>query len=307
MKQKILFILCLLAKILFAQDIVFRTSVENLRLREQPNLESKIIKTIPKGERLQWSGIRSEKKMTADWKGEKVADYCYQVKFQEDSIAWIFGKGIEFLGLDFGTFENPEQAKAIDNQWVKIEESEEKDFQKINETEDNWQKINTDTIKDKSKFTLYFDNGKKKTLTGYESYSTYLYGVLKIENKTYYQCYFDGCMGYFTWIRKTDGKEMKSYCFPSFYSTEKNGKYLNLPNFAPDKKTFTFESGCLLSDNNDCRGQQSIVFNIGKFENDETKIIATFEELSVLDFRFITNRSGIAKLRDNTYWKITLK
>ncbi len=307
MKHKLFFLLCLSAKILFAQDIVFRTNVENLRLREQPNIESKIIKTIPIGTRLQWLGIRSEQKVTADWKGEKVADYWYKVQFERDTNAWVFGKGIEFLGLSFGTFENPKQPKLLDNQWIKIEKSNEQSFQKNKEIDINWVKINTDTIKDKSKFTLYFDNGESKMLTGYEYHVTYLYGILKIENKTYYQCYIDGCMGRFFWIRKTDGKDMGNYFFPTFYSKEKNGKFIDQPIFAPDKKTFTFGSGCTFSDNNDCDGRQSIVFNIGKFEQDETKVIASFEELRVEDFRFITNRSGIAKLRDDNYWKITLK
>jgi hypothetical protein len=308
MKYKILIFLCLSAKILSAQEVVFRTSVENLRLREQPNLESKVIKTVPKGTRLEWSGIRSEQKVSADWKGVKVADYWYKVQTYQDTTAWVFGKGIEFLGLNFGTFENPKSPKSIDNQWIKIEESREYLFQKLKEIDVDWQKIDRDTIKDKSKFILAFDNGKKKLFEGYEGYSTYHYGTLAIENKVYYQCYADGCMGRFFWIRKSDGKEMNDYSFPTFYSKEKNGKFINLPIFAPDKKTFIFGSGCTYSDNNDCEGRgQSIIFNVGQFQNDKTETIASFEELRVDDFRFITNRSGIAKLQNGSYWKITLK
>lgn len=293
-----------------AQEIIFRTTVENLRLRTAPNLESTIIKTVPKGETLYWLNERTKDKTFVDWKGEKVSDYWYQVKFVEgnnDSTAWVFGKGIEFGGLKFGNFENPLKVQNLENQWIKIEKATATDFQKQVEIAVDWKKINADTINDKSKFTLYFENGKKKTFIGYDTYVTYPYGVLKIGKNIYYKCYLDGCMGQYFWIRKKDGNDMQGYVFPTFYSKERNGLIIEQPIFASDKKTFIFESGCTFSDNNDCNGLQSTIFNIGRFKDDITEVVASFEELNVIDFRFITNQSGIAKLKDDTYWKITLK
>ena len=140
----------------------------------------------------------------------------------------------------------------------------------------------------------------------------YIAGTLKVEKNTYYYCYFDGCMGNYFWIRKSDGKKMDKYFFPTFYNRNdiRIGNYKNStkPIFAPDKKTFIFRGGCEYSDNNDCDGgKQSINFNIGEFQNDVTKILFRFEELRVEDFRFITNRSGVAKMHDNSYLKITMK
>jgi hypothetical protein len=155
MKYIFLLFLCLSAKILLAQNIIFRTSVENLRLREQPNLESKVIKTVPKGTRLQWSGIRSDRKVSADWKGAKVADYWYKVKTNQDSIAWVFGKSISFDGLI-----GDENVQNIDNEWIRQEKSNEVAFNKIPIIKVLWKS----NLQNKSKedihenFTLKYDN-----------------------------------------------------------------------------------------------------------------------------------------------------
>jgi Bacterial SH3 domain len=121
MKNLFLLLFLLSANLLVAQDIVFRTNVENLRLREQPNLGGKIIKTVPKETVLYWSGERSKEKVMADWNGSKVADYWYQVKFERDSTAWVFGKGIEFIYCQIGTFDDKDMINyTVENEWLDI-------------------------------------------------------------------------------------------------------------------------------------------------------------------------------------------
>jgi hypothetical protein len=141
MKNCLLLILIFLSKIVLAQTVLFRTTVEYLRLRESPNLESAVIKTINKGSELTWLNIRSEQKVSVDWKNEKATDYWYKVQydhFQKDSVAWVFGKGIEFLGMDFGKYENPIPLRALENKWLKINQSSETEFKNQPLISVNW-------------------------------------------------------------------------------------------------------------------------------------------------------------------------
>ena len=163
MKNLFLILFVFTAKIVFAQNVIFRTTVDKLRLREAPNTESRVIKTVEKETALIWLDVRSEQKMTADWKGGKATDYWYKINFcfdKKDSTAWVFGKGIEFLGMQFGTYETQIIPKSFENQWIKFEKSDSASFGKINEIKVFWEEAVNSTVVDKSKFTLFYDNGK---------------------------------------------------------------------------------------------------------------------------------------------------
>ena len=314
MKNLFLILFLFFAEIVVAQSVIFHTTVDKLRLREAPNLESKVIKTVEKGTNLLWLDVRSEQKMTADWKGGKATDYWYKVNYdfgRKDSVAWVFGKGIEFFGMQFGTYENPITPKPLESQWIKFEKSDSLSFSKVKIQKVSFVVI--DTINSEKPYSLKFDNGTSRVFNmenprGY--WIDVVNGILTVDDQSFYQMTYESCMGGEYWLRKSDGKEIESYILPdliSIINTEK-ASYLIIPKFAPDKKTYYISGGCEYSDNNDCGGgKQYINFNICEFQNDITKPLFHFEELKVESFRFITNRSGIAKMRDNSYLKITIK
>ena len=312
MKNLFLILFLFFAKILLAQSVIFRTTVDKLRLRESPNLESKVIKIVEKGTNLLWLDVRSEQKITADWKGGKATDYWYKVKIDSSSsVSWVFGKGIEFFGMQFGTYENPITPKSFENQWIKFEKSDSLSFSKVKIQKVSFVVI--DTINSENPYSLKFDNGTSR-IFNMENQRGYwidrINGILTVDNQSFYKMTYSSCMDGEYWLRKSDGKEVKSYILPDLISIRNTEKpsYLIIPKFAPDKKTYYISGGCTYSDNNDCGGgKQYINFIVSEFQNDETKTLFRFEELRVDYFRFINNRSGIAKMQDNSYLKITIK
>ncbi len=295
MKIKLVFVSICLANSLFAQNIVFRTVVENLRLRESPNLESEVIKTLPKGERLAWLKIRSEKKEMLDWKGRKTTDYWYKIKTASDTTAWVFGQGIILDGLYLGTYDEKDSINyKIDNEWIKIEKSSEKIFSSIPITIVQWidapsKKENEGSLKGKP-FTLSFKNGKKITYNEFENEEREYIGELPEQG--FYIIEGGICCSVYSAICKSNGKMIEYFEMPLFSKK-------NTPIFSADKKTFVSNYGC------EPGGEDGISFS--QISGNEIIKISKINLFPVRDFRFITNRSGIAKLPNGEFWKIILK
>jgi hypothetical protein len=294
MKYKILIFLCLSAKMLFAQDVVFRTSIENLRLREQPNLESKVIKTVPKGTRLQWSGIRSEQKVSADWKGMKVADYWYKVQTYQDTMAWVFGKGIELYTIhdkDFKAFNNIDSFDyQLDNEWIKIETSNKKNFDNLPLFTTKWKKHERKEKEYEKPFSLTFENGRKQNFNATsEDEPHWLDGELPEQG--YYLLGGGICCSVTDLVRKSDGAFF-DFEFPLF--TQKENLILS-----PNKKIIITKIDC------EPGGTDGIAFY--RFEEKSVERLVFIQTFPARYFRFISEKSGIAKLQNGTYWKIMLK
>ncbi len=294
MKQTFLFILCLSAKILLAQDIVFRTSVENMRLREQPNLDSKVIGMIPKGERLQWSGIRSEKKITADWKGEKVADYWYKIKTHQDTTAWVFGKGIELEAVydeSYTMSRSEDKMKyQLNNDWIKIEPSDKKKFDELLLSTTKWKSYQIKESEYEKPFSLTYENGKKQDFNVDEHHELWVLNA-ELPEQGYYLLSSSPCCTITNLVKKDDGTFF-DFEFPLF---AKNNKTI----LSPNKKVIVCKVDC------EPGGIDGIEFY--RFKEKSVEKIVHIQTFPVTDFRFISENSGIAKLRDDTYWKITLK
>ena len=297
MKNLFLILFLFFAKILIAQSVIFRTTVDKLRLRESPNLESKVIKTVEKGTNLFWLDVRSEQKITADWKGGKATDYWYKVNYdfgRKDSVAWVFGKGIELARLEFKDFNRKDSiVYTVDNQWVRIEKSNNKAFNSLIITPVKW--IGNPRLSEgwslKGKpFTLKFYNGKSEIYNEFENQEQQLIGELP-ENGFYI---IEGgiCCEVYSAVRKSDGKRIGYIHMPMLYQNK-------IPIFTSDKKTFVSQLGC------EPGGIDGLAFF--EIDNNEIKEIFSMPLFPIKDFRFITNRSGIAKMQDNSYLKITIK
>lgn len=225
---------------LLAQTIILRTNVENLRLREQPNLESKIIKTVPIGTSLYWLNERSERKMTADWKGQKVADYWYKVSTErenKDSIAWVFRKGIDLKFIEYGIdIYNKRDSfnYTLNNDWLKIEKSNSKIFNSLEVFTTKWKTYKIKEGEYEKPFTLTYENGKTQKLNERpEDEPHWLYGdFLELG---YYYLGGGVCCEIYKMVKKADG---------TFYDFEAPFTYKNNPIISPSKSIIACHSGC---------------------------------------------------------------
>jgi hypothetical protein len=320
MKNILLILFLFFAKNLFAQQVHFRTDVGNLRLRTEPNLQSKVIKELPKGEVLTYLEEKSKTKETLDWRGQKVSDYWYKVQFtfNKDSVAWVFGAGIKFDGLDYdGIYTNNLIHKRIDNQWIKVDTVSKGEFDKLRIVPMTWKPYKDKYLKKDDgtekivykEFTLNFKNGKSKKYQDDPRETEYGIGLIFLgeieELNFYFVCAKGVDCGYENAILKNDGKNIE-LAMPYFYDDEyKSSSYFanskkSIPLFAPDKKTAVCERYC------EPGGEDG--FELVTFNSESIDFIAEFLHLRPHDFRFITNRIFIAKLNDDqTYLKITLK
>ena len=296
MKYLTLFFLCFSAKILLSQEFIFRTSVDNLRLREQPNLESNVIKTVPKGTLLRWSDIRSEQKVSVDWKGVKTIDFWYKVKFYKDTTAWVFGKGIELEAVydenyKITSSENPMKYQ-LDNSWIKIELAHKKEFDNLPLFTTKWKSYKIKETEYEKPFGLTFENGKKQNFNAKgkdEDEPHWLDGELSEQG--YYILGGGVCCSATNLVRKSDGVSF-DFEFPLL---TKDRKII----LSPSKKVIITKINC------EPGGTDGIAFYRFKEKSVEKSVfIQTFP---ARDFRFISENSGIARLEDDTYWKITLK
>lgn len=297
MKKTLTFIFLFVSIFTFAQNIVFRTSVENLRLRESPNLESKVIKTVSKGENLSWLNVRSEQKATVDWKGGKVTDYWYKVFYDnnKDSVVWVFGKGISLYRLNIGDYDRKDSINYnIDNDWIRIIKSNKKAFSSLAITAIQWnenplQKEREADLKGKP-FTLSFKNGKKITYNEFENEERQYIGELP--ELEFYIIEGGICCNVYSAISKKNGKLIRHIEMPLFSNNK-------TPIFSQDKQVFVSQSGC------EPGGEDAIAFS--QIMNENIELLAEINVFPVRDFRFITNYSGIAKLQNGEYWKIIFK
>ena len=62
-----------------ATKTVYTAGVDNLRIRETPTADGKVITTVKKGETLNLTGKKSAEKVTMDLQGEKVTDVFSEV------------------------------------------------------------------------------------------------------------------------------------------------------------------------------------------------------------------------------------
>ncbi len=70
--------------------------VNNLRVRELPDLNSKVIAMLSEGETVVYLKERSDKTETVELRGQKVTAPFYRIKTQKGESGWVFGGALSF-------------------------------------------------------------------------------------------------------------------------------------------------------------------------------------------------------------------
>lgn len=69
----------------------FKINVENLRVRETPNLESEVIEKLPINSEVKYLGETSDSKTIVVIKGDEINEYWYKIKTPNANIGWVHG------------------------------------------------------------------------------------------------------------------------------------------------------------------------------------------------------------------------
>jgi hypothetical protein len=69
---------------------LYTISVNNLRMRDEPNLQGNTIMMLPENGMVQYWGEHSSEKLQIKLRGQDVSDFWYRVKYGK-SIGWVFG------------------------------------------------------------------------------------------------------------------------------------------------------------------------------------------------------------------------
>ena len=77
-----------------AQDNFYYVTVENLRLRDTPSLNGKVLTTVDEGARLIDLGEQSDNVERATIRGNEVVSNFFKVKTEKGIIGWAFGGGL---------------------------------------------------------------------------------------------------------------------------------------------------------------------------------------------------------------------
>ncbi len=283
---------------IFGQELHVSSSLNNLRLRDEPNLASKVVKIVQKEEYIGKVIDRTSEKMKVTWNGVEVLDYWYKTYVKIDTIetiTWVFGKGIKLTKLGYGQYEEMIEPQNIDNDWISIKYVDKPAFDKIRKVP---MRYKSQINHQKNEFTLKYSNGKTKVFKEDDNgYETFLIGEFK--DIGYYLIDHSGCCSSYRFVNKVNGKEYPAY--PPFGSIENQEGYNKfLPIFAPDKHTYLYIANC------EPGGEYS--FGFATINDKKTKeSIIEFDHLRIKDFRFVTNTSGIAWLESGKYLQIKLK
>jgi len=74
-------------------DLLY-AAVDNLRMRETPELKGKVLLRLPKSSEIIYTGEESENTAEAEINGETKSASFYKVKAQTGEIGWVFGAGV---------------------------------------------------------------------------------------------------------------------------------------------------------------------------------------------------------------------
>lgn len=69
-------------------------TVDNLRMRSEPNLTATTIKMLPEGAKVQYWDEHSEKKEQVTLRGEAISEYWFHVKYGAET-GWVFGGALK--------------------------------------------------------------------------------------------------------------------------------------------------------------------------------------------------------------------
>ena len=86
---------------IYSERVYFYINSREVRLRENPSLESKILTILKQNETVDFKGIKSDQKMEIKIRNKNVLDYFYNVETNQGLKGWIFGYYI----TDSKTFE----------------------------------------------------------------------------------------------------------------------------------------------------------------------------------------------------------
>lgn len=77
-----------------AQPLVYTAAVNDLRLRETPDLNAKVVLTLKQGDKMTATGNKSTEKVTVELRGQKMTDVFYEVMTPDGKKAWVFAGGV---------------------------------------------------------------------------------------------------------------------------------------------------------------------------------------------------------------------
>lgn len=78
------------------KDSIAFSVVSNLRVREQPDLESKVISMLQEGEKVVFLGEKSNNTESVVLRGQKITAPFFKIKTLGGEIGWVFGGAINF-------------------------------------------------------------------------------------------------------------------------------------------------------------------------------------------------------------------
>lgn len=70
--------------------------VNNLRVREQPDLNSKVISMLQEGEEVAFLGEKSDNTESVELRGQKITAAFFKIKTQSGEVGWVFGGAVDF-------------------------------------------------------------------------------------------------------------------------------------------------------------------------------------------------------------------
>lgn len=74
--------------------VVYTAAVNDLRLRETPDLNAKVVVTLKQGDKMTATGNKSTEKVTVELRGQKMTDVFYEVTTSDGKKAWAFAGGV---------------------------------------------------------------------------------------------------------------------------------------------------------------------------------------------------------------------
>ena len=161
------------------KDIVMQISVDNLKLRDAPNLESNTIKLLPINSQVIYKGEKSEKKTIVPINSMNIEDFWYNVETIDGKQGWLHGCCIfdtttKNLGGNY-----PEGSQRL----LKEEELESLDYENLSIMRNEIYARNGFKFPKDKKAALYFESKgwykskpevKDVQLTGIEKYNVTL-------------------------------------------------------------------------------------------------------------------------------------
>ena len=84
-------------------NTLVKTWVKDVNIREEPNLKSETIGTVPEGTVLAWTGKKSETTNSIELRGKEFTDYWYElesIQNENSATGWIFGGALIIPGQD---------------------------------------------------------------------------------------------------------------------------------------------------------------------------------------------------------------